>query len=390
MARKAKPVKHARRKRGKGTVHLRKDGRWQWSYMYNGKRYTGYATSYEEADRLVLAAIADVQKNGFVSQRITVDEWLEEWVKTKEIDGKANSLDIWGRAVRDRLIPALRGIALDDLKRSDVQSLVNAWASEGLKPNTIKTYFSPLHTAIIEAIQSDIIAHNPCNYIKFPKQKHHDDEEEQKALDIDQGKRLLLQMEGHRIRPLVLLALATGLRCGELLALKWKDIDFKAGKLQVRRNVAQIPGKGHIEDSPKTKSGKRTISLPDFALSMLKEHRIEQNAKRLETDDWKDLDLVFCRKDGTHLNKDTPGYYLHIALKEAGLPDMSFHKLRHSAGSILLALGVEITVVSKILGHANPGITMTVYAHMLPHKDEQAMIRYNDAYWQSESEKRAN
>ena len=384
MARKAKPVKHERRKRGTGTVVKRKDGRWQYSYLHNGKRYTGYAASYEEADRLVLEAITEAEKHGFVSERMTVAEYLEEWMKTKQL--RANTQDGWSRSIRNRIIPALGKIPLADLQRRDVQSMINSWTSEDLKPSSMRTYFAPLRIAIVEAIQAEIIAHNPCNYIKFPRIEEQDEEEEQQVLTIEQSQMLLSQLEGHWLRPMVLLALATGLRRGELLSLRWSDIDFQTGKLHVRRNVAQISGRGYIEDGPKTRSSRRTLTVPDFALAEIWQHRVQQNKIRLEVSDWQDLDLVFCRKDGTYIEKGTPGYFLDIALRKAGLSDIAFHDLRHSTGSILIALGIDMTTVSKILGHANTGITMRIYAHMLPGRDGDAMNRYNEAF----GDKKAN
>jgi integrase len=386
--RKKEPEKLPRRKRGTGAVHRRKDREdgksWQYSYFVNGVRITGYAETYEEADRLVLAAIAESKRTGAVPTNLTVGEYLGLWLESRT-DLRANTRYDWGLIVKGRYAP-IADIPLTDLVRRHVQEkLVDEWTEEGLAPSTIRrVYLVPLKQAIIGAIQDDLISHNPCAYIRYPKTERIEDEEEdedQVVLNIEQSKALIKQLDGHWLQRMVIVDLALGLRGGELRALKWKDINWEAGTVRVRRNVSQVPGQAPVEDLPKSKRGRRMLTIPDFALTELKQHRIEQNELRLKAGKaWQDLDLVFCQEDGTHIRRNAPGEQLELACKYAGLPRIKFHGLRKSTGSILLALGVDIATVSRILGHAHPGITWSVYAHMLPGRDDDAMDRYGRAF----------
>jgi integrase len=191
------------------------------------------------------------------------------------------------------------------------------------------------------------------------------------------------------------LALATGMRRGELLGLKWQDINVTTGVLQVRRALSRLPtqmgrerGDLYIEAEPKTRSGRRSIALPRFAIEALKQHRIRQEAMRQAAGEaWEDHDYVFSTPLGTHLN---PGHgvlvQLKVLLKKAGLPDVRFHDLRHSAATLLLSKGVHPKVVQEILGHSEISMTMDIYSHVLPTMQREAMDRLNQEFLIEEEE----
>lgn len=190
--------------------------------------------------------------------------------------------------------------------------------------------------------------------------------------------------------------LATGMRRGELLGLKWQDINLDKGTLQVRRTLSRLPtqmgkdrGDLYIESEPKTKSSRRNIVLTGFALDALKQHRVRQEQMRsVAGDSWENHDYVFCTPLGKHLN---PGHgvlvQLKLLLKKAGLPDIRFHDLRHSAATLLLSMGVHPKVVQEILGHSEIGMTMNTYSHVLPTMQRDAMDRFNRVFegWNNSS-----
>ncbi len=181
------------------------------------------------------------------------------------------------------------------------------------------------------------------------------------------------------------LALATGLRRGEMMGLKWLDINFDAGVLQVRRILSRVPskmpGKGYVEAEPKTQKSRRSIVIAPFALEALKQHRERQLEAKLQAGTaWQEHDYVFCTSIGTHLNPTRDMLdQLKALLKKAGLPDIRFHDLRHSAATLLLSVGVHPKVVQEVLGHSQISITMDVYSHVLPGMQQDAMSRLNDA-----------
>lgn len=188
---------------------------------------------------------------------------------------------------------------------------------------------------------------------------------------------------------LFVLALATGMRYGELLGLKWQDVNLDDGTLQVRRTLSRLPtqmgrdrGDLYVEAEPKTKRSRRNIALAGFAIEALKQHRIRQEEmKRSAGDLWEEHDYVFCTPLGKHLN---PGHgvlvQLKILLEKAGLPEIRFHDLRHSAATLLLSMGVHPKVVQEILGHSEISMTMDTYSHVLPTMQKDAMVKLNQAF----------
>ncbi len=173
------------------------------------------------------------------------------------------------------------------------------------------------------------------------------------------------------------------MRRGELLALKWQDINFATGTLQIRRILTRVPsklpGRGYIETEPKTQKSRRNVVIAPFALVALKRHYQQQlEVKKKAGDAWQDHDYVFCTSIGTHLNpsKDVLDQ-LKVLLKNAGLPDIRFHDLRHIAATLLLSEGVHPKVVQELLGHSNISMTMDVYSHVMPGMQQDAISRLN-------------
>src|SRR6266571_6317108 len=189
--------------------------------------------------------------------------------------------------------------------------------------------------------------------------------------------------KGHPREALFIVALATGMRRGELLGLKWQDINLEARALQVRRSLTRMPtGQGYKETEPKTKSGRRSIALVPFAVEALGQHWEHQQEEKARAGElWQDHGYVFCKSDGSHLN---PGHDVYeqfkIVLKKAGLPDVRFHDLRHSTATLLLSKGVHPKVVQEILGHSAINITMDTYSHVLPNIQRDAMGRMDDFF----------
>ncbi|HTK09131.1 MAG TPA: site-specific integrase [Ktedonobacteraceae bacterium] len=205
-----------------------------------------------------------------------------------------------------------------------------------------------------------------------------------KTLTSDQAKKLLDAAKDHPNEALFVLALATGMRRGELLGLKWQDVDFANGVLYVRRVLSRIPtvmgdGAGSlIEAEPKTRQSRRNIVLTVFAVSALRKHRVLQGQwQELAGDAWEDNDYVFCTPLGHGIHPNTLHNQFRALLKKAGLPAIRFHDLRHSVATLLLGQGVHPKVVQEILGHSQIAITMDVYSHVLPAMHQDAMDKLN-------------
>jgi integrase len=202
-------------------------------------------------------------------------------------------------------------------------------------------------------------------------------------LSEEQARMLLAVACGHRLEALLTLALTTGMRRGELLALRWQDINFDNKSLHILRTLNRLVGYGFIETEPKTSKSRRKIILPDFVIDMLKQHRAHQLEERLKAGvEWQDHDLVFSNTHGGFLQPDRLREMLQKLLKEAGLPYMRFHDLRHSAATILLSMGVHPKVVQELLGHSAISMTMDTYSHVLPSMHQEAMEKMDETFRQ--------
>lgn len=184
-------------------------------------------------------------------------------------------------------------------------------------------------------------------------------------------KRLLEDVEA-----LYLVALAAGLRRGEVLALRWDDINFDTGSLAVRQSLSKVVG-GWAFTEPKTAASRRVVKLPAFAVEALRVHRTRQLAARLASPIWADPALVFTTEIGTFLdgNNILKCFKGHVARAGMDPASFTFHGLRHSAATLMLALGVPAKVVAEALGHSRVGITLDTYTHVLPHLQEEAAAR---------------
>jgi integrase len=194
---------------------------------------------------------------------------------------------------------------------------------------------------------------------------------------------LLQRVREHHLEALLALALATGMRKGEILGLRWRDIDLQKGVLQVRNTLVYLEHHGFIEGVPKTEKSKRTIILPLFVVDALKRHHTLQLEVRLQAGiAWVENDLVFPNKRGGFIVPNTLVNHFKRFLQEIGLPTMRFHDLRHSAATLLLSMGVNAKVVQEILGHSQISTTLGTYSHVLPSMQQEAMEKMDNLFRQ--------
>lgn len=178
-----------------------------------------------------------------------------------------------------------------------------------------------------------------------------------------------------------MVAVTTGMRRGELLALHWDDIDFERGMVYVRRTVNRITGHGYKETEPKTKSSRRQIVIPEMAVKALKEHQVRQGEARIKAGvSWCEQGIVFNNRDGGHMHPERMVSIFHKLLADAGLPGMRFHDLRHSAATILLVAGVHSKVVQERMGHSTIAMTMDIYSHVLPSMQQDVADKIDDMF----------
>ena len=262
---------------------------------------------------------------------------------------------------------------MSKLEPSDIRALHEGLFAEGLAANTIRIIHLTLHHALKDAMARGLIARNVCELIKSPKAT------KREMHPLTQSEARVLTGRTNRFRALWVVALATGMRFGELVALRWSDVNFAKGTLAVRYSAHWEKGLGMVVKQPKTEAGVRTILLNQHVLVELKSHRAAQHQERLLAGElWIDNGIVFCNEVGQMYYHHRIHDHFKKALRESGLPDIHLHDLRHTAATLLLEAGINLKVVSEILGHASTAVTMTIYAHVTRTMQEQAAQAMGD------------
>ena len=214
------------------------------------------------------------------------------------------------------------------------------------------------------------MTHNPAEAATPPKSKAR----EMQILNENQIRQLLhaARINDHSCYALYYLAIVTGMRQGELLALRWSELDLAKGNLHVKYSLKRVPGEGLVPQKPKTKSSVRSVKLGFESCQVLSEHAdLVAGMKVTAGEEWQDLGFVFCTNKGYPIEPAKAYRGLQRLLKKAGLPKIRFHDLRHTAASLMLNNGVDVLIASKRLGHAKPSITLDFYGHLLPNIQSQ-------------------
>jgi integrase len=369
--------KARRRGNREGTVYRRdSDKRYVATFYADGELKEVYGKTQGEALEKRRLAQQDADAGRLIPKNTQkLADYLDYWLSVHTLTVKPLTRVQYASEIRAHIAPALGHMPLQKLETRHIQQLVSDMCVAGSAPGTVKGVYKILNTAFKDAVAWKLLKANPCQGVKLPREK----QDEVAALDEEQTQALLDAVKGTKLAGLVPVALATGLRRGELLALRWSDIDFERGQLHVRHTVIYVNGVGFQETEPKTKSSRRTVKLAGFALDALHEHRKAQLAQRLEQqvqagDKWQDKDLVFCGKNGGYMAFSTLNYRFKKLLAHIEESDgVHFHSLRHSCATLLIRLGAHPKLVQEVLGHSSIKTTMDKYGHVLPGMQDDAM-----------------
>jgi len=372
---------NTRRAQGAGSVYLRKDGRFAASANYEGKRITKYGKTKKEAWDSLQSYLDDLkQGKAVIGPKQTVKQYLEHWLENEHrLEIGIVSLTRYRSVLRAQLIPAFGDLQLDQLTREKVQAFYVEKLDSGLAPNTIHSIHATLSAALNSAVENGILAKNVCLKVVLPRKLR----KKPHVLNKEQATRLVAAARGKRLWFLILMAMTTGARVGELLSLHWEDIDVNNLRIHIHRTVSRIPGLGQVERSqPKTKSGSRRVVLTQAVVDGISEQKeyIEQIRQHAGIRWHNDLDLVFPNRDGSYLNSETVRSELRMILTEAGLDSRKFHELRHSAATLLFAAGVNPKVVQEMLGHSNIAMTLGLYGDVLPDMQQEVADIMDDIF----------
>ena len=368
-----------RRANGEGNIRKRKDGRWEGRYTAGHNPATGKAiyknvlgkTQAEVKEKLKKAIEETKGLDVAKAESYTVGQWMDVWYEYyAQIKVRPSSHKTYEGYIKNHIKPNIGSIPLTKLTTLDLQRLYQKLLAEGrvdrleaqnqpkgLSPKTVRNINQVISSAMQLAIQQHLIAQDPTDGCALPKTEHR----EMQTLSADQLAAFLLEARHSGVFEMYYIELATGLRRGELLGLKWEDIDFDNQTLRVRRQVGRI--NGEVREAPlKTKNAYRTISLGTDAVGILMQQR-----EKLPSSAY-----VFPGPTGGPIAPDSVLHMLHRVLDRAGLPEIRFHDLRHTFATLALQNGVDVKTVSGMLGHFSAGFTLDTYAHVTTAAQRQA------------------
>ena len=374
-------------------ITKRKDGLFQGMYTAQTpdgpKRKYVYGRKYKDVEKKLAEAMGDAARGIVVDDKnLTVGEYLDSWLNDAvrgTIRESTYSRDKY--LVTNHIRPTLGRVKLKTLNAMRLQGLYRERLDAGLSASTVQKIHHVLHKALAQAVSWDLIVRNPADSVKAPTPAP----KEMHPLSAKQARRLLTTAAEagpnetpDRLQALYVLAIHTGMRRGELLGLKWEDVDLDAATptVRVRRTITR-KGKGgsYTLGEPKTKNSRRTIRLTQRAVEALRSHRAQQAQEKLQAGPlYEDQGLVFAGKGGGLMNpSNLRNRSFKPLLTRARLPRITFHDLRHTCASLLFQRNVHPKFVQELLGHASVAITLDTYSHMLPGMGGEAADAMSEA-----------
>jgi len=333
--------------------------------------------------------------------RLTVAEYLDQWINDfARLNVSPRTLQGYRDMVKLHIGPELGTVKLDKLRPAHLQryysqqldkgrkkpkvtqvtkddGTTDELVKTGLSPQTVLHHHRLLFEALKTAVKWGLIHTNPAAAVQAPKVRR----QEPSVLTEEQTEKLLAAVEGTRLYLPVVLAVGSGLRRGEILALRWSDVDLETGKVTVMRTLSEGRDFGLMFKEPKSATSRRVVTLPTFAVEALKEHKKAQATRRLEVGPgYKDQGLILPNDDGSPWAPNLLTGAFGDLIRKTDLPRVHFHDLRHGHITHLLLRGVPLKVASARAGHSGIAITANLYGHLLPGADEEAAAKLNDAY----------
>jgi integrase len=385
----------AKRGDNEGSIFQLPDGRWcafvSLGYR-NGKRWRKKYTAPTrgKVQKKLDSARASLA-NGYSldTDHMKVGEFLERWLEHSVRNSvRPATFQSYSALVARYLKPRLARIELAKLTAPHVRQCLNDLLKRGgeprngengelretsLSPRTVQYCRAVLRKALNQAVRDGLVVRNAAALTDSPKVEH----PEISPYTPEQARAFLEALKGDRLEALFTVAVALGLRQGEILGLRWEDIDFDRGLLAVRYQMQRIDGKPCFVE-PKTKRSRRTVKLPAVAVSALHAHReIQAQERALADDRWNDMGLVFTSTIGTPIESCNLNHRFQRIAERSQLPKIRFHDLRHTAATLLLAQGVHPRLVMEILGHSSISLTMNTYSHVIPGMRDEVATQMN-------------
>jgi integrase len=342
-----------------------------------GKRKQKWLSGFASPDDADIGAVEYIKKyeKGLLvdSKNVTVGDFLKYWLEQKvEPRSSPTTYSSYKIMVDMHILPALDSFKLPKLETDDIQRLINTMRKKGYSHRTLKYCLDILNIAFNFAIEKRFVEKNPCKGVIVPEDittgtqiKTYSSEEVEILLQNTKDKPIYLP---------ILLAVTCGLRRGEILALRWSDINFSTKTIRINKSRVRNLNDEVFEKIPKTKSSIRTIAVPEVTMAalQLQKEKCEKNKQDLGEDKYNDQGYVVCWDDGTPYRPDYVTKAFEKMIKRLNLPKITFHDLRHTHATLLLEAGVHPKVVQERLGHSTISMTLDTYSHVLPNIQQEA------------------
>jgi integrase len=385
----------AKRRRGnnEGSIYKMQDGRWR-AAVTTGRNADGKpkrkvftaATRHEVKDQLT-DALKDVRLGiPIVTEKQTIAEFLIHWLdQSVKARVRPKTLRTYCDFVRKHIAPAIGEVALGKLSAQRVREFLNAKLEAGLSPRTVKHLLVTLRSALAVAVKDGQIPRNVAGLVDPPRAPR----PEVQAFGPEQARAFLDAVQGSRFEAAFTAAVAVGLRQGEILGLRWEDVNLETGLLSVRGALQRVDKK-LVRVEPKSTTSRRTIQLPAVCVVSLARQKVNQDLTRKWAGTrWQETGYVFTTRIGTPVDQRNllRDYYAITRPKpkkegekprQLLFPPIRFHDLRHSAATLLLAQGVSPRYITELLGHSQVSFTMQTYAHVLPEVQKQVATKMDE------------
>lgn len=294
---------------------------------------------------------------------MTFEEFITGWLSSSKTSIQRTTWTHYNQVMHSYVIPSIGHIKLKDLRPDQIQGMNDHLLTKSVGTNTVIKIHTVLCSALSQAVNTGMIGRNPAGLTKLPKAPF----KEMKIFDEIQVCQMLGAAKSNRLETLYHLAVTTGIRQMEILGLKWTDLDWTNQTLKVERQLVRPSGQGIQFSPPNTKFGNRILTLGIRTIEVLIRHKKHQQSEVQSTGDhWIEHELIFPNSLGKPIHPRNLLRDYYQLLKDAGLPKIRFHDLRHTSASLLLNHGVLLIVVSRRLGHAKPSMTLDIYGHLIP------------------------
>jgi integrase len=360
-----------RRGSGEGSIFRRTDGRWcaqiELPRGPDGKRRRktiyGNRRSDVQDQLLAIRKKSDSGHSLMSDARVTVAQYSTEWLDARRI-GVAPSTWLRDRSILTlHVLPQIGHIKLRALTPQHISKMLETKSAE-MSPRSVAHLLGTVKKMLNRAVMMNLMEYNPAYRVQKPRVAT----TQRTCFTAAEAQKYLAEARGHQFEAAFMLALIHGMRLGEILGLRWSNVNWEQQSLSITTSLAQdLDGSFRLGPTKNHRSS-RPIELADSVMASLKTRRKIQNAERLECGpNWVDNDLVFARSDGTPLSKTNFGRAYHYPLiHRAGVPRITFHDLRHTAATLGLLAGTNPKVIQEMLGHKSISVTMDIYSHVMP------------------------